>query len=255
MSQPRSISVIIPAWNEETGIVRAVQSAWDAGADQVLVVDAGSQDQTGERARQAGATVILSPAPGRGTQQAAGARQAAGQLLVFLHADSFFEPGAFACLREATTRDPQHVRWGCFSQRIVDPQWRFRCLEVGNQWRADLGRWVYGDQALWVAADTLAGVGGFPPDPLMEDLILSRRLARIGRPWRCPTLVYTSARKWRREGVVRRTLRNWSLLAQFFAGADTAILAAKYRKSGGISETIPAKGCQTDDWPAKGPSR
>jgi rSAM/selenodomain-associated transferase 2 len=231
MIQARSISVIIPAWNEEAGIRRAVESAWDAGADQVLVVDADSADQTVRRAREAGATVLTAPRLGRGFQQAVGVGEATGDLLVFLHADSYFEPRAFAGLCAAVARLPAPAQWGCFTQRIVDPRWRFRCLEFGNRCRADFAHWVYGDQALWVTAQALIQVGGFPQDPLMEDLILSRRLAKISRPWRSPALVYTSARRWQRDGVIRRTLRNWWLVAQFGMGVPTERLAVKYRKA------------------------
>lgn len=231
------ISVIIPAFNEAEHIQRSVSSAWAAGAHDVLVVDGGSEDQTLNLAAEAGATTLSSPVPGRGGQQRYAAENADGDLLVFLHADSFFADKAFVPLIDhiapvAAGPWPDvspYGAWGGFTQRITAAGWAYRGLEYGNQFRARWIGWIYGDQALWVSAQLLREIGGVPSEPLMEDLILSRKLGRIARPWLCPSFVHTSPRRWQRDGIFRRTCLNWWLLAQYFSGRSPQVLAEQYR--------------------------
>jgi len=229
------ISVIIPARNEAQAVAHSIHSAWLAGADEVLVVDGGSTDGTCAQAIAAGATVLTSPTAGRGAQQAWGVQHATGQVLVFLHADSTFQPNAFQPLRQliAATEStvPSGMLWGGFRQQIRDPRWRFRLLERGNHLRAQTLGWVYGDQGLWLTRAALEAAGGFPTDPLMEDLILSRRLAGHSRPLLLETRIHTSARRWQRDGILRRTCGNWWLVLQYFAGRSTEALARAYRSA------------------------
>lgn len=231
-----SISVIIPARNEAQAVAHSVHSAWLAGANEVLVIDGGSTDATCAQATAAGATVLTSPTAGRGAQQAWGAQHASGQVLVFLHADSTLQLDAFQPLRQRVATqecsETPSILWGGFHQQIRDPRWRFRILERGNQLRSKTLGWVYGDQGLWLTRAALAAVGGFPTVPLMEDLILSRRLVRICRPILIDTTVHTSARRWQRDGILRRTCGNWWLVVQYFAGRPTEDLARAYRSAG-----------------------
>lgn len=229
------ISVIIPARNEAPDVGRSIHSAWQAGADEVLVSDGGSSDPTCSEATVAGATVLTSPTAGRGAQQAWGVQHATGQVLVFLHADSTLERHAFQPLRQRVaamecTGSPA-ILWGGFRQHIQDPRWRFRLVERGNHFRAQTLGWVYGDQGLWLTRAALAAVGGFPSDPLMEDLILSRRLAKFCRPTLLDATIHTSARRWQRDGILRRTGGNWWLVVQYFAGRPTEDLARAYRSA------------------------
>lgn len=90
MKQNLKISAIIPTLNEKDTIRRSVDSANLAGVDEVIVVDGGSQDGTAVIASGLPCQVIES-SPGRGKQMNRGAAQATGQVLLFLHADSWFE--------------------------------------------------------------------------------------------------------------------------------------------------------------------
>jgi len=225
----KSISVIIPTWNEQQTVGLAVASAWAAKADQVIVVDGGSSDQTVAIAGEV-AEVLISPKSGRGIQQALGAAAATGDVLVFLHADTVFKPDAFLPLQSflENSSQPMDCHWGCFVQVIEDDQAKFRWVEAGNRWRVRWLGWVYGDQGLWVTKAALTKVGGMPEDPLMEDLILSRRLYSLSRPVEIQSQIITSARRWKKDGVVNRTLKNWMLLVRFFLGASPETLYASY---------------------------
>ena len=219
------LSVIIPAWNESRVIGRAIASAVAAGASEVLVVDGGSDDGTVQRAMQAGARVISSPR-GRALQQNAGAERSDGEALLFLHADNWLSADA---LRQIVTAlaDPR-AQYGAFRQSIAAAGAGYRLLEYGNWFRARfLGR-PYGDQGLFVRRELFFRVGGFPEVPLMEDLLLAAALRGEARPVLLPGPLYVSARRWQQVGVLRQTLRNWTLLWAHRCGVTPQRLACYY---------------------------
>ncbi len=222
-----AISVIIPAVNEALTIRAAIASAWTAGAEEVIVVDGGSQDETIREARLHGAAVVSS-GRGRAAQQNAGAAQAHGEVLLFLHADSRLTPSCLSQVRASLVAHAGPVL-GAFHQTIDAPGWRYRLLERGNGWRVRMLGLAYGDQGIFVRRNWFDTVGGFPEEPLLEDLMLSRRARTVSPLLLLPGPLITSARRWQRHGVVRQTLRNWSIVARYFLGADPATLRTSYQ--------------------------
>jgi len=84
------VSVIIPALDEEEPIAQVVHECLGTGCpDHIIVVDNGSSDQTAERAREAGATVVVEPRRGYGRACAAGVRALSPEceIVVFLDGD------------------------------------------------------------------------------------------------------------------------------------------------------------------------
>lgn len=222
------ISVIIPAINEQRGVGRAVEHALRAGADQVLCVDGGSSDQTRKIARQAGATVVRTAA-GRALQQRAGAARAEGDVLVFVHADNWLGTETLHQIRELQI-PPQAIWYGAFEQAIDARGLAYRGLEWGNALRV---RWFglpYGDQAIFMSRWTWEHSGGFPEVPLLEELILCRRLRREAKPLLLPGPVHVDARRWQQRGVLRQTLRNWRILLGYAAGQSPERLARLYHR-------------------------
>ncbi len=218
------VSVIIPALNEAANIAAAIDGAWRAGAREVIVVDGGSGDGTLEIA--AGQSCLaLSSARGRAVQQNVGARQASGDVLLFLHADTWLAAGGVGQIVEAVRE--AHVIAGAFRQCITAAGVLYRLLERGNALRARWGR-PYGDQGIFVRRDVFERVGGFPEVRLLEDVLLSRQLRRVGRLVLLPGPLHVSARRWQRHGVVRQTLRNWRILAAARLGVSPDRLAGLY---------------------------
>jgi len=218
------ISVIIPAINEVTSIRHAVDSAWQAGADEVIVADGGSSDGTQDIAAEIGARVVSSD-PGRALQQNMGAATASGDLLIFLHADSLFATGAFAPLKRE-----RYPKLGAFRQKIDSQRWAYRLVELGNDVRARLFGLPYGDQAIFVSAELFHAVGGFPETRLLEDYILMRKLRWHSWPKILRTLTTSSARRWEKRGIARQTLLNWRILFKYEFGVSPNLLAAEYRR-------------------------
>lgn len=221
------ISVIIPALNEAAVIARAIDAAWQAGADEVIVVDGGSGDESREIAAAARCHLICSE-PGRGRQQNAGSQAATGDVLLFLHADNWLASAAIDQIRQ-TLAEPR-VLHGAFRQRIEHASRRFRWLEAGNAARVRLFGLPYGDQGIFVRRDVFFEIGGFPDIPLMEDVALMRKLRRRARPVLLDGPLHVSPRRWLKHGVIRQTLRNWSLLAGYTLGVPPARLARCYRR-------------------------
>ncbi|MDA1052582.1 MAG: TIGR04283 family arsenosugar biosynthesis glycosyltransferase [Planctomycetota bacterium] len=221
------VSVIIPALNEEASLARAARSAWKAGGDEVIVVDGGSADKTIEIAEVEGCHVIEST-PGRAIQQNAGAAQAAGDVVLFLHADNVLSLPAIQQVRELLTNT--ETQFGAFKQQIDADGIAYRLLERGNAWRV---RWLglpYGDQAIFMRRGFFESLGRFPEVKLMEDLLLMKKARRNSWPRLLDGPVYIDARRWQRHGVARQTLRNWMLLTAYQLGWSPDSLASYYRR-------------------------
>lgn len=213
--------------NEEENLGKAAASAWKAGADEVIVVDGGSDDRTIEIARQHDSKVLSCDA-GRAAQQNSGASQADGEVLLFLHADNWLADSCLEQVRDALKNDQRLA--GAFHQKIAASGIGFRLLERGNAARVRLLGLPYGDQAIFIRRATFEELGGFPEVRLMEDLLLMKKLRRSVRPVLLPGPLHVSARRWQQNGVVRQTMRNWSLLTAYKLGCSPDRLARFYAR-------------------------
>lgn len=219
------LSIVIPVLNEARNIVAALQALAplaERGA-QRIVVDGGSGDDTPALARPHAEQVIAAPR-GRAAQMNAGARLAEGDLLLFLHADTRL-PADADRLIEAALRERV---WGRFDVRIAAPgRWAAVVAWLMNR-RSRLSGIATGDQAMFMRRDVFERLGGFAAIPLMEDIELSGRLKRVGRPACLAARVTTSGRRWTANGPLRTIWLMWRLRAAYFFGADPARLAARY---------------------------
>ena len=215
------ISVIIPTFCEAAVVAEAVVSARDTlGHCEVIVVDAGSPDGTGDAARHAGAQLIVAPGS-RADAMNAGGRIARGGALLFLHADTTLPTGAGDAIRAAL----EGADGGAFRLRFDD---RRPLIEALTDLRARfLGR-IYGDQAIFVARPAFDRLGGYRPLPIMEDYDLVRRLRRTGRFTLLPLSVETAARRHRDRGALRTVARIWAIQFLYHAGVSPTRLARLY---------------------------
>ena len=223
-----TLSVIIPALDEERHIGATLQALAPARARgaEVLVVDGGSRDRT-EAIAASGADRVLHAPRGRAAQLNAGARAARGELLVFLHADSIL-PAAFdAPLAAAIAGRP--LAWGRFDVRISGEHPLLSAVAAMMNMRSRLTGIATGDQALFATRALFDRAGGFPLQPLMEDIAFCRQAKCIAPPLCLREQVVTSGRRWTQQGVVRTIVFMWRLRLAYFLGADPARLAARYR--------------------------
>lgn len=218
------LSVIIPALDEEACIAAALACASEAG--EVIVVDGGSSDRTGEIVRQRGGAFMEAPR-GRALQMNAGARRARGDVLLFLHADTLLPQGFSRSIGEALA--VPGAAWGRFDVRFDAGGPLLRLIAHLISWRSRASRVATGDQAIFVRRDLFVSIGGFAEIPLFEDVELCRRLKRRARMVVPPGHVVTSSRRWRQRGTIRTSLLMWGLKIAFLSGVSPNRLAAFYR--------------------------
>ena len=230
MTPPRRIplSIIVPTLNEGEAIGQALAALQPLRARgcEVIVADGGSADDTVALARPL-ADAVVSSEPGRARQQNAGAAAAAGEVLLFLHADTRLPADADALVADGLGRSGRG--WGRFDVRLTGRHPMLRVIERMMGLRSRLFGIATGDQAIFVRRDWFRAVGGFPEIELMEDVALSKALKRRGRPLCLRETVTTSSRRWERGGVVRTMVLMWRLRLAYWLGADPASLADRYR--------------------------
>jgi rSAM/selenodomain-associated transferase 2 len=222
-----TLSIIVPVLDEETGIVAALDALADdrRHGHEVIVVDGGSSDRTSELARPL-ADIVLKAPRGRARQMNAGAARASGDILVFLHADTRLPPASDRLIIEGLRRSRRV--WGRFDVAIAGRNQILRVVAAMMNLRSRASGIATGDQAIFVTRAAFAACGGYPDIPLMEDIALSRRLKRAGRPLCLAECVTTSGRRWEQGGIVRTILLMWRLRLAYFLGAEPAALARRY---------------------------
>jgi rSAM/selenodomain-associated transferase 2 len=222
-----TLSIIIPVLDESATIAQALAALAPCRARgaEIVVVDGGSRDGTAETARPLADRVITAPR-GRGSQMNAGAAAAQGDVLLFLHADTRLPPDADRLVAAALERSKR--AWGRFDVTIAGRSPFLRIVAAMMNLRSRLTGIATGDQAMFMTRAAFAQVDGFPDIPLMEDIVLSRRLKALGPPACLSARVTTSGRRWDRDGVVRTVLMMWRLRLAFFLGAEPARLARQY---------------------------
>jgi rSAM/selenodomain-associated transferase 2 len=212
-----TISVIIPTLNEEHTIAASLSRLHQPGISEVLVVDGGSQDQTLATVKTAAPGArILSCAQGRAVQMNAGAAAATGEILLFLHADTLLPLSAAADIQAALA--DERVGGGRFDARLDRDTGLFWVLCRMMNLRSRLTGIATGDQGLFVRNSVFHALGGFPEIPIMEDIVLCKRLKRLGPVAALRTCVVTSRRRWVRHGTLKTILLMWWLRVLFFLG-------------------------------------
>jgi rSAM/selenodomain-associated transferase 2 len=222
-----SLSVVIPVLDAAADLPQTLATLGGAGIiGEIVVVDGGSRDASVAIARGAGARVIAAPR-GRGSQLAAGAAAATGRWLLFVHADCRPQHGWEQATGAFMARPDGAEHAGYFAFALDDPAPAARRLERLVAWRCRRWGLPYGDQGLLIHRRLYDQVGGYAAIPLMEDVDLARRLgsARL-RPIGATMLA--SARRYRRDGYLRRPLQNLFCLSLYFAGVSPARIARIY---------------------------
>ena len=226
---PKWISAIMPARDEAPNLRATIEHLKAIPeVKEIIVVDGESRDETAEIAAELGCTV-LRDGSGRGGQMRLGTEHASGDVLLFVHADSWLAPeagrAALDCLRDPT------VVAGGFWKRFHNSPLSLRGSRLKCGIRLLLGRRIAGDQALFVRRAALEKVGGMPAIPLMEEFELCRRLRRIGRLTLADATVITSARRFQKLGVLRTYWRMWWVTTLYRLGRPPRELAHFYDKS------------------------
>jgi rSAM/selenodomain-associated transferase 2 len=244
----KSISVIIPSFNEERKIRACIESAQRINPLEVIVVDGGSTDRTCEIAQEAGAIVIRS-SKGRGIQMNKGASFAKGKVLLFLHADTIMPETEIYSLcypelgsgSQGMLKQVQHdimesltdkYIGGFFRLKFDDDSLSTRLVEIFANLRARLFSLPYGDQAIFIKRDVFKKIGGFKEYPFLEDIDLVMRARKFGRLKHIPLKVIASSRRIKKGypfSPIFVSLRNVVIALLFILGVGPSNLAKLYK--------------------------
>jgi len=222
-----SISVVIPTLNEESNIVKTVSGIKKIPDVEAIVVDGGSVDMTVSAARSCGVKVVVSE-PGRARQMNAGAREARGKVLLFLHADTCL-PEKFKYYVLNIVSKP-NTSAGAFCLRLDTQYQSLRIIERLANWRSIFLQMPYGDQAIFLKKELFWSIGGFRDIPIMEDFELIRQLRKKGRIVIAPVSVISSARRWQRLGVLNTTAINQAVIVAYCFGVAPLRVARWYHR-------------------------
>lgn len=220
-----NVSVIVPVLNESEqleSLARRLRILQGEFVKEIIIVDGGSNDGTAQSLAEE-FTVIESP-KGRAKQMNAGAAQATGTWLFFLHADTILSHHHITrALSEATLS-----KWGRFNVRLSGEHPAFRVIEYMINLRSKLSGIATGDQCIFVRRSLFEKLNGFADIPLMEDIELCKRLKKISRPTCIEDAVVTSSRKWEQEGIIKTIFLMWRLRFAFWLGVSPEKLVNKY---------------------------
>ncbi|QIP12315.1 glycosyltransferase family 2 protein [Spirosoma aureum] len=223
------LSVIIPTLNEANNIGQLVHDIKTYGGQDVvdvLVVDGGSSDQTIERAKQAGASVIVSPLPGRAYQMNYGARLTTGNVLYFVHADIKIHPDFVADITNSLTDGNEA---GCYRFRFASSHPLLRLNSYGTRFPGLMSRG--GDQTLFITRSLFDKLGGFRERyVVMEDFDIIARIRSIARFCIIPKDVIVSARKYEANSWLRVQIANLTAFSLFFMDVSPMRIARTYKR-------------------------
>jgi len=221
-----SLSIIVPILNEIELLPQLLEhlQQWQRKGCEVLLVDGGSSDGSAEVAEAIGFTVLHS-LRSRARQMNAGAASAKGSALVFLHADTRLPADADERILEAL----KNRRWGRFDVQLSGNKWMLGVIALLMNCRSRFTGIATGDQVIFVDKVTFKEIGGFPEQPLMEDIEISKRLNRLGRPYCIRARVISSGRRWLTHGVWSTIWLMWRLRWAYWRGASAERLASLYK--------------------------
>ncbi|MGO4999191.1 TIGR04283 family arsenosugar biosynthesis glycosyltransferase [Oceanisphaera sp. W20_SRM_FM3] len=219
------LSIIMPMLNEAKALPSTLAALESQTSNiELILVDGGSSDQSVAIALQEGVKVLSSTA-GRARQMNLGAEHTKGEYLLFLHADTRLPAHFESFIRAALT---QH-QWGRFDVAISGQHPMLKVISFMMNWRSRWSGIATGDQALFMRRTAFAAVGGFPEQDLMEDIEISQRLKRLGKPACLRQKVLTSGRRWQQNGVWRTIWLMWRLRFAYWRGVSPTHLARRYR--------------------------
>ncbi|MDO8489515.1 MAG: TIGR04283 family arsenosugar biosynthesis glycosyltransferase [Candidatus Omnitrophota bacterium] len=197
------ISIIVPVYNEEKVLSEnEAEFTHLVKYSELIFVDGGSLDDSAKIASRYGK--VIQSKRGRALQMNCGVNFAKGDTLLFLHADTYILSGALLSIEKAIEKNG--YVGGCMTQRIDNEAFVYRIIEGQGNNRARRTKVFYGDQGIFVRKDIFWELGGFPEDPIMEDILFAKKLSKRGNTVVLPDKIIVSPRRWEKKGIIKTTL-------------------------------------------------
>jgi rSAM/selenodomain-associated transferase 2 len=215
-STGKSVSIIIPVYNEALQLDGSLKNLFDSLAEtseiEVIISDGGSTDDTLAIASNYPCKTVNSDI-GRARQMNAAWHHASGDILLFLHADS--------CLPDDWLTQVQvSQKWGFFPIRLSGRHWLLRVIEGAINLRSRVSKVATGDQGLYFRRSFFHDLRGFPNIPIMEDVAISKLARKISQPSIGQHPVTTSSRRWEKNGIIKTVFLMWGLRFAYWMGIN-----------------------------------
>ncbi|NYR08982.1 glycosyltransferase family 2 protein [Psychrobacter sp. BI730] len=235
---PLKLSIIIPILNEADNLPELMAQivSLAPAPQQVILVDGGSVDGSVTVAKEMLKSIetaqsiidwhVIDSTIGRAQQMNAGAMLATGDVLLFLHADTELPADAIDNVQQAVAQ----YDWGRFNVRLDSHEPLLNIVGLMINQRSRLMDIATGDQAIFIKKSLFEQIGGYPDQPLMEDIELCKRLKKISRPACLKSKVTTSARRWQQHGTWRTIFLMWHLRFDYWRGVSPKVLKQRYHK-------------------------
>ena len=219
------ISIIIPVLNEEQSVKALLQQLqiYRQQGHEVIVVDGGSDDETVSISEPLADKVITSDS-GRAKQMNKGVSESTNEVLWFLHADTSIPENVIEAIQESLIKND----WGRFNIKLSGSNFLFRIIERMINIRSCLSGIATGDQGIFVKRNIFDSIGGYSEIPLMEDVVLSKKLKTISQPACTKETLTTSSRRWEKNGIIKTILLMWYLRFLYWIGVTPDKLAKLY---------------------------
>ena len=223
------ISIIIPTINEANNLPLLLSDLLNIHKDgEIIIVDCGSKDKTIEIANIYGAKVFRSKERNRGLQLNIGAKNARGDWLIFLHADTRLTNGWFEKTKSLLSGDKNYIYF--FKFKINDKKIIYRVLEILVNFRSNFFKQPYGDQGLIIHRSKYLRNKGFKKIPLMEDVDFLRRLNNKKDLKQLNLPIFISSRKWERTNIFLQAIKNWHFRRRWLKGESLKSIYSDYYK-------------------------
>ena len=221
----KQISIIVPVYNEEK-ILLANYSNWKrlSKVAELIFVDGGSTDKSNELTAKLGK--LLHGKKGRALQMNLGASSAGGEILLFIHADTRLDPKVLPVIIKKL--EDEKIIGGCFSIFLAGQSILYRLINYLGTTRAKLTRIFYGDQGLFIKKNVFFDLGGFPEVPIMEDVLFSAKMKKMGKTIVLPEQIWISPRRWEQRGIIVTILMYLFLSSLFYLGFPLAKIRKIY---------------------------
>ena len=221
------LSIIIPVLNESACIEYCLKHIKLLGLDEyeIIIVDGGSTDNTLNLV-SSDSDKLIQTSPSRSLQMNAGAKEATGDVLLFLHVDTFLPEHTYQLIQSHQSNEKL---WGRFDIKLTGKNPVFRLIENLMNFRSRLTGIATGDQAIFVETKLFHQINGFPELELMEDIAISKILKKINKPVCLKSRVTSSSRRWEENGILKTILKMWLLRFLYFLDVETKHLAKIYQ--------------------------
>ena len=223
-------SVIIITYNEEEKIrecIRSIKKADDNFSDfEIIVSDGGSTDNTLKIVEEEGVIINKSPV-GRGVQSNTGARLAKGEIIIFLHADTLFAKNGFSVLNN--TFKSEDVKIGKFKMKFDERNIIYKFYSFFTRYDSVLTS--FGDQCVVIRKSFYNQLGGYPDWQIFEDVHFLRKARKETKINILPATVFTSARRFKKNGLLIQQLRNLYYIFLYYTGINHKDIKAKYGRT------------------------